>query len=72
MPAVTLPSSRRWPAVVTDEPVLAAMRGHERGRQAALIGRVVADHPRLVALRTPLGGTRVIPMPIGEQLPRIC
>ncbi len=54
------------------EGVLAAMRGHERGRQAALIGRVVADHPRLVALRTPLGGTRVIPMPIGEQLPRIC
>jgi hydrogenase expression/formation protein HypE len=36
------------------------------------IGRVVDRHPRLVAMRTGIGGTRVIPMPLGEQLPRIC
>lgn len=52
--------------------VLAAMRAHEHGRQATLLGRIVADHSGLVALRTAIGGTRVVPLPIGEQLPRIC
>jgi hydrogenase expression/formation protein HypE len=52
--------------------VLAAMRAHEHGRGATILGRVVADHPGRVALRTALGGSRVIPMPLGEQLPRIC
>ena len=52
--------------------VLAAMRAHEHGREAVMLGRVVADHPRLVVMRTALGGTRIVPMPIGEQLPRIC
>jgi hydrogenase expression/formation protein HypE len=37
-----------------------------------MLGRVVADHPRLVVMRTALGGRRIVPMPIGEQLPRIC
>jgi hydrogenase expression/formation protein HypE len=54
------------------ERVLAAMRAHEYGRQAVALGRVVAQHPRMVVMRTAVGGTRVIPMPIGEQLPRIC
>jgi hydrogenase expression/formation protein HypE len=54
------------------EGVLAAMRRHEHGRDAVAIGRVVDRHPRLVAMRTGIGGTRVIPMPLGEQLPRIC
>ena len=52
--------------------VLAAMRAHEHGRHAALLGRVVADHPGIVALRTAIGGSRIVPLPIGEQLPRIC
>ena len=52
--------------------VLAAMRAHEHGRQAVVLGRVVAEHPKLVVMRTAVGGSRVIPMPIGEQLPRIC
>lgn len=52
--------------------VLAAMRGHEHGRQSVVLGRVVAEHPRLVVMRTAVGGTCMIPMPIGEQLPRIC
>ena len=54
------------------EAVLAAMRAHADGREATILGRVVADHPRLVVVRTAIGGTRVVPMPIGEQLPRIC
>jgi hydrogenase expression/formation protein HypE len=52
--------------------VLAAMRAHEHGRRAVILGRVVVEHPRLVVMKTRIGGTRVLPMPIGEQLPRIC
>lgn len=52
--------------------VLAAMRAHEHGRQAVMLGRIVAEHPRMVVMKTRIGGTRVLPMPIGEQLPRIC
>ncbi|MFM1903989.1 MAG: Hydrogenase expression/formation protein HypE [Planctomycetota bacterium] len=59
------------PAAAADG-VLAAMRGHPRGRDAVILGRVVAEHPRLVVMKTAIGGTRVIPLPIGEQLPRIC
>lgn len=59
------------PAAAADR-VLAAMRSHEHGKAAVALGRVVAEHPRLVVMKTAIGGTRVIPMPIGEQLPRIC
>lgn len=52
--------------------VLEAMRGHELGRSAALIGRVVPERTGMVVARTAFGATRVLPMPIGEQLPRIC
>jgi hydrogenase expression/formation protein HypE len=52
--------------------VLAAMQAHEHGRGATLLGRITADHPGVVSLRTAIGGTRVVPLPIGEQLPRIC
>jgi len=52
--------------------VLAAMHGHKHGTQAAIIGRVVADHPGLVAMKTGLGVERIVDMPVGEQLPRIC
>ncbi|MFC9060336.1 AIR synthase-related protein, partial [Streptomyces sp. NPDC057074] len=52
--------------------VLAAMRAHPLGAEAAVVGEVVADHPGMVVARTGLGGTRVVDMPLGEQLPRIC
>jgi hydrogenase expression/formation protein HypE len=54
------------------EAVLAAMRGHPLGQQAAVIGRVVEQHPGMLVARTGIGGTRVVAMQIGEQLPRIC
>ncbi|MGU3500390.1 hydrogenase expression/formation protein HypE [Mycobacterium sp. C31M] len=54
------------------EQVLAAMRGHPLGARAAVIGRCVAEHPGMVVARTALGGTRVVDLPVGEQLPRIC
>lgn len=52
--------------------VLAAMRSHPLGARAAVIGRCVSEHPGMVVARTALGGTRVVDLPIGEQLPRIC
>jgi len=52
--------------------VLARMRTHEYGREAAVIGQVTAEHPGRVVLRTPLGARRVVDMLAGEQLPRIC
>ncbi len=51
---------------------LGAMRSHEHGREAAIIGRVVAEHPGMVVMRTPFGSRRIVEMPLGEQLPRIC
>jgi hydrogenase expression/formation protein HypE len=52
--------------------VLAAMRADPRGRDAAIIGEIVEDPAARVALRTPLGGARIVPAPVGEPLPRIC
>ena len=54
------------------EAALAALRVHPLGGEAARIGVVTAEHPALVLARTPIGGRRVIDMPLGELLPRIC
>lgn len=52
--------------------VLAAMRAHERGRDAAIIGSVVEDPNRFVSMDTVFGGRRMVDWLSGEQLPRIC
>jgi hydrogenase expression/formation protein HypE len=52
--------------------VLAAMQRDPHGRDAVVIGRVVADHPGMVVAKTTVGGTRVVDLPAGELLPRIC
>jgi hydrogenase expression/formation protein HypE len=52
--------------------ILACMRQHPLGRQASIIGEVVSDHPGTVLMRTSIGGSRVVDMLSGEQLPRIC
>ncbi len=52
--------------------VLERMRSHPLGRQAVVIGEVTEANPGLVAVRTALGGTRVVDTQVGEQLPRIC
>jgi hydrogenase expression/formation protein HypE len=54
------------------EDVLAAMRAHPRGVHAARIGTVEEDDLKLVRMRTPIGGERVVDWLYGEQLPRIC
>ena len=51
---------------------LAAMRTRPEGREACVIGRVTTDHPGMVTLRTAFGGTRIVDMLVGDQLPRIC
>jgi hydrogenase expression/formation protein HypE len=48
------------------------MRAHPLGRDAAVIGVVTAEHPGTVVGRTPIGSHRVIDLPPGELLPRIC
>ena len=62
-------------AIVSSEAADAAveaMHQHELGREARIIGEVVAEHPRMVLMKTGIGGTRIVDTLYGEQLPRIC
>ena len=52
--------------------VLAAMKQNKYGKNAVIIGEVVAEHPRRVVMKTALGASRIVDMPVGELLPRIC
>ena len=54
------------------EAVLQQMRRDELGQDAAIIGEVVSGHPGMVLMKTEVGGTRVLDVMFGEQLPRIC
>lgn len=53
-------------------PVLAAMQAHEQGREAALIGTVQEQGRGRAILTTLIGGQRIIDLPTGELVPRIC
>ena len=62
-------------AVASDEDslnILAAMTNHPLGKDAVIIGEVVSNHPGMVTMKTGLGANRIVDMPVGEQLPRIC
>ena len=68
-------SEGRLLAIVPEEgadAILAAMRTHDHGRRATAIGRVVGGGAARVVMRTALGARRIVPMPLGELLPRIC
>jgi hydrogenase expression/formation protein HypE len=52
--------------------VLAAMRAHPLGRQAVVIGEVTEKPKGMVLLHTTIGGERIVDLPTGEDLPRIC
>ena len=54
------------------EHVLSILKKHELGKEAAIIGRVVDNHPGKVVLKSVTGGTRIVDMLAGDQLPRIC
>jgi hydrogenase expression/formation protein HypE len=52
--------------------VLRTMRTNPYGKDAAVIGEVVGNHSGKVFMQTRIGGTRIVDMLAGEQLPRIC
>lgn len=52
--------------------VLDTMRSHELGAEAVIIGEVTGDDRAVVVARTSLGAHRIVDLPLGEQLPRIC
>ena len=54
------------------ETLLAAMRAHPKGADAAIIGEVFEDPHRFVQMETAFGGNRIVDWLAGEQLPRIC
>lgn len=54
------------------EAAVEVMHRHPEGARATVIGHVVDSHPGMVVARTGIGGTRVVDMQLGEQLPRIC
>ncbi len=62
-------------AIVPPEPadaIVERMRQNRLGREARIIGEVVAEHPGMVLMETQIGGQRVLDTLFGEQLPRIC
>lgn len=59
--------------VFTENPdVLDKIKQDTKGKDAAVIGRVVSDAPGQVILHTTIGGRRLVDLPRGELLPRIC
>jgi hydrogenase expression/formation protein HypE len=54
------------------ESLLSRMRQHPYGTAACVIGEVKSEPPGIVTMRTGFGGTRIVDMLVGEQLPRIC
>jgi hydrogenase expression/formation protein HypE len=57
---------------VCADKILRVMRESPYGRKAEIIGTVKAQHVGILAAKTAFGSTRIIPMQIGEQIPRIC
>jgi hydrogenase expression/formation protein HypE len=62
-------------AVVRQERAAEALnllRGCALAEGASIIGNVASDHPGKVVMKTRIGGSRIVPEPSGELLPRIC
>ena len=73
--AVSIANEGRLIAVVAPQDVdtvMAAMHAHVSGTEACVIGAVTNAHPGVVTAKTTFGATRVVDLPLGEQLPRIC
>lgn len=52
--------------------VLALMKNHKKGENAAIIGEITSEHPNKVVMQSYIGGKRIVSPLVGEQLPRIC
>ena len=59
-------------AAKDSERALQILRRHEISSKAALIGKVAEKSAPLVTLKSAIGASRILDMPSGEQLPRIC
>jgi len=59
------------PAESADK-LLSMMKSHKYGVDAAVIGQVVDSHNGKVGLRTSIGSVRMVDMPLGNLVPRIC
>ena len=58
------------PSIATG--VLALMQGHEKGKNATVVGEITNEHPNKVVMESLIGGKRIVSPLVGEQLPRIC
>jgi len=56
----------------TADKMLEVMKSHKLGKDSQIIGEVGVENPGIVVQSTGLGANRIVDMPIGEQLPRIC
>ena len=54
------------------ELLLSVMRQHPYGENACIIGEVTEEAAGQVGLRTAIGGIRIVDMPLGNLVPRIC
>jgi len=54
------------------EKLIDIMHKNKYGKEAAIIGEVVPEHPGRVVMKTRMGASRIVDMLVGEQLPRIC
>lgn len=54
------------------ENILEKIKSTQIGKDAEIVGEVKSDNPKRVLLRTIVGGTRFVDMPLGEPIPRIC
>ena len=52
--------------------VIKILKNNPLGKNASVIGKVVKEHSGIVSLETKAGGKRIVDMPTGESLPRIC
>jgi hydrogenase expression/formation protein HypE len=75
MDPIYVPNEGKLVAIVdprSANDVLRIMQRSQYGSRAAIIGTVTEKHVGMLAARTAIGGTRIIPLQIGEQIPRIC
>jgi hydrogenase expression/formation protein HypE len=75
MDPIYVPNEGKLVAIVdprSADDVLRVMQQSQYGSRAAIIGSVTEKHAGMLAARTAIGGTRIIPLQIGEQIPRIC
>jgi len=72
---LSIANEGKFVAVVAEEDaeaLLEFMRKHPLGKDASIIGKVVDEYPGKVIMETVYGGKRVVDIPYGDQLPRIC